>query len=51
MSINLKITVINNNKILKERTFSEAFSYRNLDNKSDLNEYENNVQSNLITKT
>ena len=50
MSINLKITVINNNKILKERTFSEAFSYRNLDNKSDLNEYENNVQSNLITK-
>ena len=50
MSINLKITVINNDRILKEKTFSEAFSYRNLDNKSDLNEYENNVQNNLITK-
>ncbi len=50
MTINLKITVTDNDEIIKEKAFSEAFSYRNLDNKSDLSEYENNVQNNLITK-
>ena len=38
MTINLKITVTDNDEIIKEKAFSEAFSYRNLDNKSDLSD-------------
>ena len=50
MTIDLIITIINDGKIVKNKTFSDAFSYKNLDNKFNLSEYENNVQNNLIEK-
>ena len=50
MTIDLIITIIDNGKIVKNKTFSDAFSYKNLDNKFNLSEYENNVQNNLIEK-
>jgi len=50
MTIDLVITIIDNGKIVKNKTFSDAFSYKNLDNKFNLSEYENNVQNNLIEK-
>ena len=50
MTIDLIITITDNGKIVKNKTFSDAFSYKNLDNKFNLSEYENNVQNNLIQK-
>ncbi len=50
MTINLKITIVDKDKILKEKNFSEEFSYKNLDNKFDLYEYEIDVQNDLIKK-
>ena len=50
MTIDLIITIIDDGKIVKNKTFSDAFSYKNLDNKFNLSEYENNVQNNLIEK-
>ena len=50
MTIDLKIIIIDKEKIIKEKEFSEDFSYKNLDNKFDLSEYEVDVQNNLIKK-
>ena len=50
MTINFQIIIIDKGKIIKEKGFSEEFSYKNLDNKTDLYEYEINVQNNLIKK-
>ncbi len=50
MTINLQITVIDKEKIIKEKNFSKEFSYKNLDNKFDLYEYEIDVQESLIKK-
>tara|TARA_B100000902_G_C27310921_1_gene918345 strand:+ start:1887 stop:2333 length:447 start_codon:yes stop_codon:yes gene_type:complete len=50
MTINFQITIIDKGKIIKEKGFTEDFSYKNLDNKIDLYEYEINVQNNLIKK-
>tara|TARA_Y100001958_G_C21213059_1_gene538638 strand:+ start:84 stop:506 length:423 start_codon:yes stop_codon:yes gene_type:complete len=50
MKIDLEITLIDNGKKLKQKTFSKEFSYKNIDNKFDLYEYEINVQNNLINK-
>tara|TARA_B100001564_G_scaffold258339_1_gene220126 strand:+ start:36 stop:482 length:447 start_codon:yes stop_codon:yes gene_type:complete len=50
MIIDLEVTLINEGKTLKNKKFAEEFSYKNLDNKFDLHEYEINVQNNLIDK-
>ncbi len=50
MTINFKITIIDEEKIIKEKDFSKEFSYKNLDNKFDLYEYEIDVQESLIRK-
>ena len=50
MTIDLQITLIDNGKTLKQKTFKEEFSYKNIENKFDLYEYEINVQNNLINK-
>ena len=50
MTIDLEVTIINEQKTLKKKIFSEEFSYKNLDNKFDLYEYEINVQNDLINK-
>lgn len=50
MTINFTITIIDEEKITKEKKFSESFSYKNLDNQSDLYEYEIEIQNNIIKK-
>lgn len=50
MVIEVKIIIKNSNDFIKERVFSEEFSYNNLDNKFDLSEYEINLENNLINK-
>ena len=50
MIIDLEVTLINEGKTIKKKIFSEEFSYKNLDNKFDLYEYETSVQSSLINK-
>lgn len=50
MVINISITIKNNNEIYKQNTFTEEFSYKNLDNKFDLSQYEKNIESNIINK-
>ena len=50
MTIDLQITLIDKGKTLKQKTFKEEFSYKNIENKFDLYEYEINVQNNLINK-
>ena len=39
---------MNNQKVIKERNFSEEFSYNNKENKFDLREYQNQIENNLI---
>ena len=50
MTINLQITIVDKEKIIKKKVFSEEFSYKNLDNKFDLYEYEIDIQNDLIKK-
>ncbi len=50
MTINLEIKIIDKANIIKEKEFSEEFSYKNLDNKFDLYEYEIDVRNKLIKK-
>ena len=50
MTINLQITIEDDGKLIRQKAFSEQFSYKNLDNKFDLYEYEIDVQNNLIKK-
>ena len=47
MTINLEIKIIDKANIIKEKEFSEEFSYKNLDNKFDLYEYEIDVRNKL----
>ena len=50
MTINFQITIMDQEKIIKEKNFSKEFLYKNLDNKFDLYEYEIDVQESLIRK-
>ncbi len=50
MMLKLDISIINNGKTLKERKFLEEFSYKNLDNKFDLSQYEIDVQNSLVDR-
>ena len=51
-----KITIISkihlkeNNKIIKTKNFRSSFTYNNIDNKSDLANYQRNIEKNLIDK-
>ena len=47
MTINLN-TKIKTSENVKERSFSKSFSYNNKDNKFDLNEYQNQIEKNII---
>ncbi len=50
MVINLNVSIIDDGKSLKEKNIIKEFSYKNLDNKFDLSEYEINLQNNLIDR-
>ena len=46
----VKLTILENGTKLKERIFSENFSYQNRDNKYDLFSYQDDIQNNLVNK-
>ena len=46
----INLTIISDGKIIKERLFSENFSYQNRDNKYNLFSYQATVEDNLINK-
>ena len=50
MILRLSISIKNNGIIIKETSISKDFSYKNLDNKFDLSEYEINVKKNLTER-
>ena len=46
----IKLTIEDLDKIIKTKTFEENFSYDNRDNKYDLLNYQNDIESNLVNK-
>ena len=50
MILSVNLIIENKENILNEKFFSETFTYKNLDNKFDLSQYEKEVEKNLITK-
>ena len=49
-TVTIKLTQLIDEKVIKERTFTESFSYQNIDNKYDLFIYQNNIEDNLVNK-
>ena len=49
-TVEIKLIISNENKIINERVFSESFSYNNKNNKFDLAKYQNEVKNNLVDK-
>lgn len=50
MTITLNILIENKQNNIREIIITEDFSYKNLENKFDLSEYETNVQNDLLKK-
>ena len=48
--INVEFKIVNNNEIMRQKSFSKDFSYNNLDNKFDLTSYQDDVENNLVNK-
>ena len=49
-TVEIKLVILNENQIIKEKTFNENFSYNNKNNKFDLVKYQNEVKNNLVDK-
>ncbi len=49
-NVEVKLLILNGNQIIKEKIFSENFSYNNKNNKFDLAKYQNEVKNNLVNK-
>ena len=47
---NVTITIEENGKILKSKSFNGIFTYSNLENKFDLLNYQNEIKKNMINK-
>ena len=50
MQITVDLTILENNKIKNKKNFKESYVYNNSSNKFDLNQYEKNIENNLIKK-
>lgn len=50
MTIISEITILNDEKIVKNKVFSESFNYKNSSNKFDLKQYEKNIEENLTNE-
>ena len=50
ITINANLSLNENNKTIKTKNFTSSFTYNNLDNKSDLANYQRNIEKNLINK-
>ena len=49
-TITTKLTMYNDDQLIKEKTFSENFTYNNVTNKFDLSQYQRSIEKNLIIK-
>ena len=49
-TVEIELTILNENKIIREKIFNESFSYNNKNNKFDLSKYQNEVKNNLVDK-
>ena len=49
-NVEVKLIILNGDKIIKEKIFNENFSYNNKNNKFDLAKYQNEVKNNLVNK-
>ncbi len=49
-TVEIELTILNQNKIIREKIFNESFSYNNKNNKFDLSKYQNEVKNNLVDK-
>ena len=48
--IDVRLTIAQNGKKIKEKNFNESFDYNNITNKYDLYTYQNDVEDNLVNK-
>ena len=48
--IDVRLTIAQNGKKIKEKNFNESFDYNNIANKYDLYTYQNDVEDNLVNK-
>ena len=46
----VNVTIKNQDKEIKSRSFNESFSYKNIENKYDLSVYQKDIENNLIRK-
>ena len=49
-SVNVTVSIKDQSKTIKTKSFSEDFTYNNIENKYDLSVYQDDVQNNLIKK-
>ena len=50
MLINVSITIISDQKLIKKIDLQESFNYSNSENKFTLNQYKKEIEENLISK-
>ena len=48
LSISIKLNIVENENIIKTKIFNKSSNYKSLDNKFDLNQYEENLIDNLL---
>ena len=48
--ITISISLKDDNKVFKKKTFSSDFTYNNIKNKFDLSQYQKDIENNLINK-
>ena len=49
-TINVDLSLINKNNVIKKKKFSANFTYNNIENKFELKQYQKNTEENLIKK-
>ena len=49
-NVRIKLTIQDLDGVIKTNTFEESFTYDNRDNKYDLLNYQNDIESNLVNK-
>ena len=50
LKINLKIEIYEEDKMISKKEYNERFNYQNLSKKFELNNYENEIRSNIYNK-
>ena len=48
LSVSIRLDILENEKIIKTKIFNKSSNYKSLDNKFDLNQYEENLINNLV---